>query len=151
MHLVQYVQGILSYKNLQINPSMVLREENLKPLEWWEETMFQKINSYFVSFHTYFPHIVSFWFHAKMFNCTVPDAIATISAATHGRFRQSRSQSINCIYLSSPAYYNYLTSAKGLKMISAKFRPRQDSNQERATRLTPTRAMAPLRGELWQV
>jgi hypothetical protein len=60
MHLVQYVQGILSYKNLQINPTTVLREENLKPLEWWEETMFQKIDSYFVSFHTYFPHIVSF-------------------------------------------------------------------------------------------
>jgi hypothetical protein len=57
MHLVQYVQGILSYKNRQINPTTVLREENLKPLELWEETMFQKINSYFVSFHI-FPRIL---------------------------------------------------------------------------------------------
>jgi hypothetical protein len=134
-----------------------------------------------------------------MFNCTVPGAMATISAATHGGFHQSPSQSdscaflclkyrylhlsitkypdqtdqpcilhilgidrilrtedaaltfsinINCIYLPSPAYYNYPTSAKGLKIISAKFRPRQDSKRERATRLTPTRAMAPLTCEL---
>jgi len=55
---------------------------------------------------------------------------------------------INCNYLPSPTYYNYPTSAKGLKIISAKFRPRQDSNRERATRLTPTRAMAPLTCEL---
>ncbi len=31
-----------------------------------------------------------------------------------------------------------------------KFRPQQDSNQEIATRLTPTRALAPLTYELWQ-
>jgi hypothetical protein len=51
------------------------------------------------------------------------------------------SPSAYCIYLPSPAYYYYPTSAKDLKRISAKFRPGQDSNQERARRLTPTRAM----------
>jgi hypothetical protein len=45
------------------------------------------------------------------------------------------------IYLPSPAYYYYPISAKDLKRIPAKFRPGQDSNQERATRLTPTRVL----------
>jgi hypothetical protein len=45
------------------------------------------------------------------------------------------------IYLPSPAYYYYPISAKDLKRIPAKFRPGQDSDQERATRLTPTRAL----------
>jgi hypothetical protein len=31
-----------------------------------------------------------------MFNCTVPGAIAAISAATHGRFHWSPSQSASC-------------------------------------------------------
>jgi hypothetical protein len=51
------------------------------------------------------------------------------------------SPSAYCIYLPSPAYHYYPTSVKDLKRISAKFRPGQDSNQERARRLTPTRAM----------
>jgi len=38
-----------------------------------------------------FTFFVSFLFYAKMFNCTVPGAIAAISAATHGRFHQSSS------------------------------------------------------------
>jgi hypothetical protein len=42
---------------------------------------------------------VSFWFHAKMFNCTVPGAIAAISDATHGGFRWSSSQSASCVFL----------------------------------------------------
>ncbi len=48
------------------------------------------------------------------------------------------SPSAYCIYLPSPVYYYYPTSAKELKRISAKFRPGQDRNQERATRLTLT-------------
>jgi hypothetical protein len=51
------------------------------------------------------------------------------------------SPSAYCIYLPSPAHYYYPTTAKDLKRFSAKFRPGQDSNQERARRLTPTRAM----------
>jgi len=50
-----------------------------------------------------------------------------------------------CIYLPSPAYYYYPISAKDMKRISAKFRPGQDSKQERARRLTPTRAMPPFK------
>ncbi len=43
-----------------------------------------------------FTYFESFWFHSKMFNCTVPGAIAAISAATHGRFHWSPSQSASC-------------------------------------------------------
>ncbi len=42
--------------------------------------------------------------------------------------------------------YYYLTSAKEFL---PKFRTWQNSNQERAIQLTPTRAMAPLTNELW--
>ncbi len=35
--------------------------------------------------------------------------------------------------------------------MSAKLRSRHDSNKEKATKLTPTRVMAPLTCELWQV
>jgi hypothetical protein len=38
-------------------------------------------------------------------------------------------------------YYYYPTSVKDMKEFLANFRPWQDSNQERATRLTPTRAL----------
>jgi hypothetical protein len=55
------------------------------------------------------------------------------------------------IYLPSPAYYYNPTSVKDLKRIYAKLRPAQDNNQERATQLKRTRAVAPLTGELWQV
>jgi len=53
-------------------------------------------------------------------------------------------------YLPSPAYCYYLSSDKDLKRISAKLTWGQDSNQERATRLTLLRAMAPLTYQLWQ-
>jgi hypothetical protein len=42
------------------------------------------------------------------------------------------------VYLPSPAYY-YSTIAKDLKRISAKFRPGQDSNQERTTNKIDTK------------
>jgi hypothetical protein len=53
------------------------------------------------------------------------------------------------IYLPSPAYYYDPTRAKDLKKSLPAFRPWQDSNRERARRLTPTRAMAPLKCEVW--
>jgi hypothetical protein len=131
----------------------------------------------------------------KMFNCTVPGAIAAISAATHAGFGLSSMQSASrllvfeilvpfiCVqveiqvklisHVFSTSWHNWYhnnkeshtdllhlnilftyllqqpTSAKDLKRISAKFRPRQDcNNQQRATRLTPTRAMGPLTCEL---
>jgi hypothetical protein len=42
------------------------------------------------------------------------------------------------IYLLSPAQYYYPTSAKDVKEFLPMFRPHQDSNQERAARLTCT-------------
>jgi hypothetical protein len=44
---------------------------------------------------TYF---VSSLFYAKMFNCIVPGAKTTLSAATHGGFLWSSSQSPSCIF-----------------------------------------------------
>jgi hypothetical protein len=57
--------------------------------------------------------------------------------------------SISILHLPTVSNYYYNpTRAKDLKRISAK----QDSNQERATKLTPKRAaMAPSICELWQV
>jgi hypothetical protein len=116
----------------------------------------------------------------------MPGAIAAISAATHGGFHRSSSQSASpvflclksgylsfvyhrdpgkvhkpcilhipgknanirtekanltfsiSIYLLSPAQYYYPTSAKDVKEFLPMFRPHQDSNQERAARLTCT-------------
>jgi hypothetical protein len=48
------------------------------------------------------------------------------------------------IYLPSLAYYYDPTGAKDLTKILPTFRPWQDSNRERARRLTPTRAITPL-------
>jgi hypothetical protein len=56
--------------------------------------------------------------------------------------------SISIFYLPTPDYYYYPTSAKEWKRISVKFRPGENSNQERGTRLTPPRAMVPLTSEL---
>jgi hypothetical protein len=52
------------------------------------------------------------------------------------------------LYLPTPDYYYYPTSVKEQKRISVKFRPVENSNQERGTRFTPTRAMVPLTSEL---
>ncbi len=46
-----------------------------------------------------FTYFVSFLFHAKMLNCTVPGAIAAISAATHGGNHQSSFLSTSCVIL----------------------------------------------------
>ncbi len=46
-----------------------------------------------------FTYFVSFLFHAKMLNCTVPDAIAAISAATHGGNHRSSFSSTSCVIL----------------------------------------------------
>jgi len=69
-------------------------------------------------------------------------------------FIKTKILSVSCVFLCLKSKYlsfiYYPTSAKDLKKISAKFRQWQDINQERATGLTPTRAMAPLICELWQ-
>jgi hypothetical protein len=54
-----------------------------------------------------FKYLLSFLFHAKIFNCTVPGAIAAISAATQGRFHQSLSQSASFVFLCLK--YRYLS------------------------------------------
>jgi hypothetical protein len=54
-----------------------------------------------------FKYLLSFLFHAKIFNCTVPGAIAAISAATQGGFCQSLSQSVSFVFLCSK--YGYLS------------------------------------------
>ncbi len=46
-----------------------------------------------------FTYFVSFWFYAKMFDCTVPGANAAISTATHGTFCWLSSQSALCVFL----------------------------------------------------
>ncbi len=46
-----------------------------------------------------FTYFVSFLFHAKMLNCTVPGAIVAISAATHGRNHRSSFLSTSCVIL----------------------------------------------------
>ncbi len=45
-----------------------------------------------------FTYFVSFLFHAKMFNCTVPGAMAANTAATHGKFHQSSCQCASCVF-----------------------------------------------------
>jgi hypothetical protein len=40
-----------------------------------------------------------------MLSCTVPGAIAAISAATHGGFHASPSQSDSCVFLSLKSGY----------------------------------------------
>ncbi len=53
-----------------------------------------------------FTYFVSFFFHAKKrFSCTLPGAIAAISAATRGRFYWSSSQSASCVFLSVKSGY----------------------------------------------
>ncbi len=44
-----------------------------------------------------FTYFVSFWIHAKGFNCRMPGAIAAISVAPHGRVRQLSSQSTSLV------------------------------------------------------
>jgi hypothetical protein len=64
----------------------------------------------------------------------------------HHKKRESHTDLLHQhIAFNLPGYYYYPTSAKDLKRISSKFRPGQDSNQERARRLTTTRAMPPLK------
>jgi hypothetical protein len=46
-----------------------------------------------------FTYFVSFWFHAKGCNCTVPGANVAISAATHGGFCWLSSQSASPVLL----------------------------------------------------
>ncbi len=70
---------------------------------------------------TYF---VSSLFHAKMFNCIVPGAKATLSAATHGGFLWSSSQSPSCIFkcvIQVP--FICLQSAIQIKLIRHVFSP----------------------------
>ncbi len=47
----------------------------------------------------WFLNFLSFLFHAKMFNSTVPSAISAISPATNGKFCQSSSQRASCVFL----------------------------------------------------
>ncbi len=49
--------------------------------------------------HPPLTYFVSFLFHGKIINCTIPGAIAAISAATHGEFCWSSSQSASCVFI----------------------------------------------------
>jgi hypothetical protein len=65
---------------------------------WWKSCInFSGCPSY--------TYIVSFWFRPKMFNWTVPGAIAAIFAATHSRLHQSPSQSSSCVFLCVKSWY----------------------------------------------
>jgi hypothetical protein len=46
-----------------------------------------------------FTCFVSFRLHANTLNCTIPGAFAAISAATHGEFRRSSTQSASHVFL----------------------------------------------------
>ncbi len=76
-----------------------------------------------------FTYFASFWFHGKSFNCTVPGAIAAISAATHGRFHQSSSQRASHVFL-------YLKSRYLSSIYSQKSRSRFFSKQNTCTMRT---------------
>ncbi len=80
----------------------------------------------FISFSSCpsFTYFVSFWFHAKMFNCTVPGAITAIFAATHGRFSWSSSQRASCVFLCfKSGYLSFVYNQRFTSIWSAMYSP----------------------------
>jgi hypothetical protein len=70
-----------------------------------------------------FTYFVRFWFHAKMFNYTVPGAIVAISAATHGGFHQSSSQSASHVFLCLKSGYLSFVYSRNLGQVDQPWSP----------------------------
>ncbi len=81
----------------------------------------------------------------------IPIKLRSAMDSPHPRYHKNRESCTDLLHqhiaftyflLSSQVYYYYYpTSAKDMKEFLPNFRPWQDSDQERATRLTPTRAL----------
>ncbi len=85
-----------------------------------------------------FTYFVSFLFHAKMLNCTVPGAIAAIFAAIHSGFHMSSSQSASHVFLCLKSrYLSFVYNQKSRLSWSAMYSPHpthQKYHQNRKSR-----------------
>jgi len=87
-----------------------------------------------------FACFISFRLHADTLNCTIPGAFAAISAATHGEFRQSSTQSASHVFLCLKSGTFHLSTTRNPDQADQPYSPHPGNkgyhkNRERCTDL----------------